>query len=83
MMAAKGGKQTLGAFAIRKRCGDQQAPDNFFVIALPAGCDLSISPPLAAQAAALLRSHPELMEDLQWHTAAIAAFLQKVSQLPE
>jgi hypothetical protein len=30
---------------------------------------------LAAQAAALLRARPELRDDLQWHIAAIANFL--------
>ena len=65
--------------AIRERCGDQQSPDKFFVSILPARCDLNISPPLAARAAALLRAHPELMEDLQWHTAAIAAFLSNIA----
>lgn len=64
--------------AIRERCGDRQDPGNFLVIVLPAKCDLRISPPLAARAAALLRAHPELMEDLQWHTAAIANFLSNI-----
>ena len=41
-------------------------------------CDLRISPALAGRAAALLRAHPDLMEDLQWHTAAIAAFLSNI-----
>ncbi len=38
----------------------------------------SIARPLATQAAARLRAHPALMEDLQWHTAAIAAFLTNI-----
>lgn len=64
--------------AIRGRCGDQQDPRNFLIISLPAKCDLRISPRLAAQAAARLRAHPELMDDLQWHTAAIASFLSNI-----
>ncbi len=64
--------------AIRERCGDQAAADNPLVIVLPAKCDLHIARPLATQAAARLRAHPALMEDLQWHTAAIAAFLTNI-----
>ena len=83
--------------AIRERCGDRQEPGNFLILSLPAKCDLRISPAVAAQVAARLRAHPELMEDLQWHTAAIANFLsnivnfetavrnvqQKVKELPQ
>jgi hypothetical protein len=64
--------------AIRERCGDQPASDNPAIILLPAKCDLDISQPVATQAAARLRAHPELMEDLQWHTAATAAFLTNI-----
>ena len=64
--------------AIRERCGDQAAADNPLVFVLPAKCDLHISRPLATQAAARLRDHPDLMEDLQWHMAAIAAFLGNI-----
>ena len=64
--------------AIRERCGDQAAADNPLVFVLPAKCDLHIPRPLATQAAARLRAHPDLMEDLQWHTAAIAAFLGNI-----
>jgi len=64
--------------AIRERCGDQESADNPGIVVLPAKCDLHISHPLATQAAARLRAHPGLMEDLQWHTAAIAAFLANI-----
>jgi len=64
--------------AIRARCGDQESADNPGIVVLPAKCDLHISHPLATQAAARLRAHPGLMEDLQWHTAAIAAFLANI-----
>jgi hypothetical protein len=45
---------------------------------LPETCDLQIAPTDAAKAAALLRAHPELLEDLQWHIAAIASFLSNI-----
>jgi hypothetical protein len=62
--------------AIRERCGDSRTQD--YSLLLPARCDLHIAPPQAARAAALLRAHPELMEDLQWHTAATANFLDNI-----
>jgi hypothetical protein len=64
--------------AIRARCGDQ--PDRVYTsfTRLPAKCDLSLADADAAKAAALLRAHPELLEDLQWHIAAIASFLSNI-----
>ena len=64
--------------AIRARCGDQPNPVYSSFTRLPATCDLEIAPGDAAKAAALLRSHPELLEDLQWHIAAIASFLSNI-----
>ncbi len=60
---------------IRERCGDRQPKDGRLYIVLPPTCDLHIDPAEAAKAAAILRSHPALMEDLQWHIAAQAALL--------
>jgi hypothetical protein len=60
--------------AIRERCGDRQQPDNLAILALPPSCRIAIPPADAAKAAAVLRAHPELLEDLQGHIAAIAAF---------
>jgi len=64
--------------AIRARCGDQPNPAYPSFTRLPEKCDLSIADADAANAAALLRAHPELLEDLQWHIAAIAAFLANI-----
>ncbi len=64
---------------IRERCGDKQDPSKYYIMVLPANCSLDIPPRKAAEAAALLRAHPELMEDLQWHTAAIASFLSNTA----
>ena len=61
--------------AIRTRCGDVPAAGRPNVFILPNDCPLAISPVAAAAAAAALRSHPELANDLQWHVAAVAAFL--------
>jgi len=64
--------------AIRARCGDQPNPTYPSFTKLPAKCDLQIAQADAAKAAGLLRSHPELLEDLQWHIAANAAFLNNI-----
>ena len=64
--------------AIRKQCGDRARPDNLAIISLSRTCHLAISPVDARKAAALLRGHPELMEDLQWQIAATATFLENV-----
>ena len=61
--------------AIRARCGDRPHPKKPLFFLLPATCDLQIAPDAAAKAAAILRRHPELPEDLQWHMAAQAALL--------
>lgn len=64
--------------AIRAKCGDQPNPDYPSFTSLPAKCDLPIAPADAAKAAALLRAHPELLEDLQWHIAATAALMSNI-----
>ena len=64
--------------AIRARCGDRHRPDRPVILILPATCTIEIAPAQAARAAALLRAHPELLQDLQWHIAAIAAFLDNI-----
>ncbi|MEO7815071.1 MAG: hypothetical protein ABIR87_06465 [Sphingomicrobium sp.] len=60
---------------IRARCGDYPDPAKPLFFSLPATCGLKIAPDAAAKAAAILRKHPELAEDLQWHMAAQAALL--------
>lgn len=61
--------------AIRAQCGDYPDPKKPLFLRLPPTCDLTIPPDAAAKAAAILRRHPELFEDLQWHMAAQAALL--------
>lgn len=65
--------------AIRKRCGDRISSENTQFTVLPESCDLEIPPADAAAAAAALRAQPALVDDLRWHTAAIASFLEAVA----
>ena len=60
---------------IRKQCGDQLRPSDPGNVILPGQCRIELSPAEAAKAAAILRARPEVMEDLQWHIAAVAAYL--------
>ena len=61
--------------AIRARCGDRPAANNALTTILPATCDVKLDAKEAANAAAILRAHPELVQDLQWHMAAEAALI--------
>ena len=60
---------------VRAQCGDRPDPKKPLFFTLPATCKLTITPDAAAKAAKILRNHPELAEDLQWHMAAQAALL--------
>ena len=60
---------------IRTQCGDQPRPGDAGNVVLPRQCRIDLPPTEAAKAAAILRARPEVMEDLQWHVAAVAAFL--------
>jgi hypothetical protein len=64
--------------AIRSKCGDRSPPDRPQLFYLPGRCDLEIDRAAAARAAAALRAHPELADDLRWHTAAEASFLANI-----
>ena len=59
---------------IRAHCGDQFDPGRPFVVLLPRQCTLQILPGDARSAAAALRAHPDLSQDLQWQIAAVDAF---------
>ena len=62
--------------AIRRVCGDRNVKGKAgaFVIVLPAQCALNLNPAEAARTAAALRARPDLVEELNWHIAAVAAF---------
>lgn len=61
--------------AIRDHCGDRPAPSMPLALELPRSCDLEMPRGRFAEAAAALRSHPELVGELRWHRAAVASFL--------
>jgi len=69
--------------AIRGRCGDRNVwrEGSQFLVALPPSCALELDPVQAAQAASLLRSHRELVNELNWHLAAVANYLTNVDGL--
>jgi hypothetical protein len=68
---------------IRGRCNDRNVTleGAQFLVALPPTCDLTLDPAQAADAARLLRAHPELIQELNWHLAAIANYLSNVDGL--
>ena len=68
---------------IRAQCGDQRSAGNSNALILPTQCRLIIAPQDAASAATALRAHPELLEDLQFHLAAIAAFISNIVPLEQ
>lgn len=67
--------------AIRDRCGDRNHPVNPLVIVLPRTCTYDLPDDVAASTAAALRGRPELADDLRWHLAAVASFLENVDVL--
>lgn len=60
--------------AIRKSCGDRYHLNHPAIVSLPRQCPVEISARDAAVAAAALRRDQDLMEDLQWHIAAVESF---------
>lgn len=68
---------------IRRECGDRNAKGKagFIVAILPETCPLQIPPAEAARIAASLRARPEIMEELNWHLAAVAVFFANVDIL--
>lgn len=62
--------------AIRASCGDQPIPERPRTVRLPKTCDLALPDARFADAASALRAHPELIGQLRWHRAAVAAFIQ-------
>lgn len=61
--------------AIRAECTDKLIPERPPNLRLPATCDLDIPQQRFAEGAAALRSRPDLVGELRWHRAAVAAFL--------
>jgi len=61
--------------AIRDECGDRSIPGRPTLIYLPTPCSIVIAPARAAEIARTLRSHPQLVEDLQGHLSAVRVML--------
>jgi hypothetical protein len=61
--------------AIRSACSDKRIPGTPFAVSLPKTCDLSFPDSRFAEAAAALRERSDLVGELRWHRAAVAAFL--------
>ena len=68
---------------IRRECGDRniRGKAGFIVVVLPETCRLRIPSPEAAAIATSLRAEPKLVEELNWHLAAIAVFMSNVDIL--
>ena len=60
--------------AIRGECGDKPIDEQLVLLTLPPTCDLAIPESRFATAAEALRGEPQLVGELRWHRAAIAAF---------
>jgi hypothetical protein len=67
--------------AIRAQCTDKPIPDRPLAIRLPATCDLDLPEDQFTVAAEALRDQPDLVGELRWHRAAIAAFLVNLGTL--
>lgn len=61
--------------AIRKECSDKRVPGIPFAVRLPKTCNLDFPAARFAEAAADLRKRSDLVGELRWHRAAVAAFL--------
>jgi hypothetical protein len=68
---------------IRTECGDRNVPreGSQYIVVLPNSCALKLDPVQAAQVAAALRAHPEFVNELNWHLAAVAVYLANVDGL--
>jgi hypothetical protein len=68
---------------IRIKCGDRNVAreGSQYLVVLPDSCALRLDPVQAAQVAASLRAHRELVNELNWHLAAVAVYLANVEGL--
>lgn len=71
--------------AIRAKCGDRRLPGRLAGEAggyrLPTRCEPDLPPRRAKAAADSLRAKPQLAEELRWHQAAVATYLQNVDAI--
>jgi hypothetical protein len=61
---------------IRRECGDRsvRSKDGGYFAVLPSRCTLKIDPAKATAVAAALRARKDLVGELRWHLAAVAAY---------
>ena len=64
--------------AIRDQCGDRPVTGAVNSLFLPPTCDLHYPAVRLSAAAAVLREHPELVNELNWHLAVIASYRSNV-----
>jgi hypothetical protein len=60
---------------IRTQCGDRVIGDSAAIYYLPPRCDIDLPSDAVRHAAAALRAHPSLVNDLYWHRALAATML--------
>ena len=68
---------------IRAQCGDRTIYPKHgqSLVVLPRTCSLKLDPAKTASAAAALRANPKLANELNWHLAAVATYLQNADGL--
>lgn len=68
---------------IRSQCGDRNVlgKHGAYYVALPTNCALQLDPAEAKATAARLRARPDLVGELHWHLAAVAAYLANLKLL--
>jgi hypothetical protein len=70
---------------IRTQCGDRNVAreGSQYLVVLPNSCALRLDPVQAAQVAASLRAHRDLVNELNWHLSAVAVYLANVDGLED
>jgi hypothetical protein len=69
---------------IRRECGDRQVSrGKIALIKLPSTCSLHLAPLEAKSTAAALRANAEFPRELNWHLAAVAAYLESAAVLEQ
>ena len=67
--------------AIRATCGDQRVAGTAGFVRLPPSCSIKLADERFQIAASALRDQPELVGEMRWHFAAVASYLENISNL--
>jgi hypothetical protein len=67
--------------AIEAQCGERTITGTANRLFMPPVCNLHYPEPRIAAAAASLRAHPDLVEQLNWHLSAVATYRANLSQV--